>query len=114
MEFQPVGIYHIAILVDVELAGAGIEGSAGGILHLEESISIHGQIEHVACGLQRSLGEIGLNAGQEDSEAAGGARPPAYAGTHDIGEIRAAGLEPDGARIGDVVADDGEIGAVGI
>src|SRR5207237_8680302 len=101
------GIHHIAVLVDIELAGAGKEQSSPNPFHLKKAVAIYCHIECVVRGLERSLGEIRLNPGEQDPDPAGGrARASPKTGAYDIGEIRAAGFKPDGAGVRDVVADD--------
>src|SRR6185369_11352940 len=116
LDAQPVEVDEVAGVVDGELPGAREVGAvaavAGRALHLEEPATLEREVRRDARVRERALGDELLDRLEPRPEA-DLARAADDGLRERVLERGAAGLEADGVRVGDVVADDGELGRRG-
>jgi hypothetical protein len=103
----------VAVLVDLELAVAGVERLAV-LLHLEEAGAVDGEVQRIGGGRHAALGELLGHRDQADADAAATATAGTQRRGVHVAELGARGLGTVGIGIGDVVADDVEVLAGGV
>lgn len=102
-----LGIGHVAVLVERELAVAGVLHHAR--RHgTEEALAIDGHVERVVRGFDIALGELLGDLRHLGTDTRGHAADAAQRAGVDVRELRGRPLEADGAGVGDVVTDDVE------
>src|SRR5271157_2560005 len=116
-----VGVDDVAVLIELEFAGAGISKVAGGLLHLEESVALNHQVQRIAGLGEGSLAEddlvrsgaraeAELQSGRHDGLLAGSRAGLQHALVHQVLELSAAHLVAYGVGIGQIVGDVIDVG----
>ena len=120
-----VGGDHVAVLVQVESAGARIGDVAGGAADLEETAALDDHVERIAGGGEIALREDDLVRGSARAQSklqAGGNHGLLSGGgaglenilIHEVLELRAAHLVAGGVGVGQVVGDVIDVHLLGV
>jgi len=112
---QPLRIDKLAVFIEIKIASAGIvHFIAVGLTHLKITVAVNGQVGAGIGGLQRALGVVSQHGiGAHARADLGGTTGAAAAHVQIVVEIHALAFEADGADIGNIVAHQVHLVAVG-